>query len=1088
VVSDPGTGLPRLAWHWWDIARENLQKLWKFLTGGDPVDLGTGIFTVEKTDLLLPARIPISIRRTYRSDDTRQGFFGIGWNLGIYDSRLTSNGDTLVLTMSDQNTFQFRPNGLGQWTSTESFLLGAVLTQLPGEFSFQIRYKDGIIHTYDRIVGFANTGGLSAITDRNGNTVTITRDSPAPGVFGLITQITEPAGRSYTLTYDGVGRVTSVTDPIARRVLYTYDVEGHLETVTDPAGGVTRYIYDAQHRITSITDPRNIAFLTNEYDPQGRIIRQTQADGGIWQFSYALIGPSLTETRVTDPRGNTTAHRFSSTGQPLSTTDALGQTTIYEYARNTNLLLNSTDPLGRTRRWEYDALGNLTRMVDPAARPRIFTYEPTFNRVTSITDALNQATALEYDAQGNLTAIVDPLTHRTTLGYNSLGQVITTTDPLNNTTSFTYDGVGNLVGIADPLGNTSLRVYDAVSRLTQQIDPRGMPTSFVYDGRSRTTRILDALAGVTRFSYDGNGNLLTVTDARNSTTSHSYDAMDRLQMRTDPVNVTESFEYDGVGNLTRHSDRKGQAATFICDSLNRRTGSVYADSSVSLTIDAVGRLTQATDTVGGTIENAYDVLDRLTAQTSALGTLAYQYDAMGRRTALMVSGQTPVKYTWDSASRVTQIGQGSQIVTLEYDSSGRRVRLTLPNQVSTEYQHDPASRLTALIYRNAAGQLGNVTYTYDRAGNRTGTGGAFARTLLPDSIAVGTYTTANRQIAFGGQVLSYDANGNLTSDSASTYGWDARNRLIAVNGPANATFQYDALGRRTQRTIDSSTTRFQYDFANPIVEVAEGSLMTAMLAGLAPDEYFTRTDLNGVRALLFDGLGSVLALTDGTGAATSDYTYEPFGRTVVGGGPSANPFQFTGRESDGAGLYFYRTRYYHAHLSRFIGEDPVGLLAGPNVYSYVGNSPLNFTDPLGLDRGGNRGWSFALEAYGGWGGGIVFGKNSNGRNFLTVKVGRGYGGVVAYNPSGASPGYDPSLDVQTSSGLGVYGDAGLGVGPVAFGVSGEAGYNAGFTPESPFVQTYASVTSQRTLEANTRWKLRIGAAVGVQASLVGLDF
>jgi len=952
VVSDPGTGLPRLAWHWWDIVREGLQKLWKSITGGDPVDLGTGIFTVEKNDLVLSARIPISIQRTYRSDDTRSGFFGIGWNLGIYESRLTSNGDTVVLTMPDQNTFQFRPSGPGQWTSTESILLGAVITQLPGEFDFQIRYKDGIIHTYTRIIGFANTAGLSAITDRNGNTVTITRESPAPGVFGLITQITEPTGRSYALNYDGVGRITSVSDPIARQVLYTYDAEGRLETVTDLAGGVTRYAYDAQHRITSITDPRSITFLTNEYDAQGRVIRQTQADGGIWQFAYALVGPSLTETRVTDPRGNITTHRFNTTGQPLSTTDALGQTTTYEYAGGSNLLLSTTDPLGRTTRREYDVLGNLTRLIDPAGQPRTFGYEPTFNRVTSATDPLNQVTGFEYDPQGNLTAVVDPLSNRTTLAYNSAGQVTTFTDPLDNPTTFTYDAQGNLATVADPLGNTTRRAYDAVSRLTQQLDPRGMPTGFAYDALNRTTQIQDALAGLTRFAYDGNGNLVTVTDARNSVTAHSYDSMDRLQTRTDPVNATETFEYDGMGNLTRHTDRKGQVSTFTYDGLNRRMGSIYADSTVSLTYDAVGRLTQATDTIGDIIENTYDGLDRLTGQTGVLGALSYQYDALSRRTGRTASGQPSVGYSWDPASRLTQIAQGSQVVTLQYDNAGRRTRLTLPNQVSTEYQYDPASRLTALIYRNTTSQLGDLTYTYDAVGNRTGIGGALARTLLPNPVAAAIYDAANRQLAFGGQTLSYDANGNLTNDPTTTYTWDARNRLLALAGPTIASFQYDPLGRRVQKTVNATTTRVQYDRLNALVEVPDtGAAAAPILAGLTIDEYLIRTDGTGVRALLGDALGSTLAEVDSAGAVVTAYSYEPFGQSEVAGPTSSNPFQYTGRENDGTGLYYYRARYYSPRLSRFLSEDPMGRQSvRTNAYTYVGNSPLSFIDPLGLER------------------------------------------------------------------------------------------------------------------------------------------
>src|SRR5262249_38478562 len=80
----------RLAWHWWDIVRSALKRLWKSVFGGDPVDLATGIFSVDKTDLVLPGRIPIAVSRSYRSDDTRQGFFGIGWNVATYDSRLTT--------------------------------------------------------------------------------------------------------------------------------------------------------------------------------------------------------------------------------------------------------------------------------------------------------------------------------------------------------------------------------------------------------------------------------------------------------------------------------------------------------------------------------------------------------------------------------------------------------------------------------------------------------------------------------------------------------------------------------------------------------------------------------------------------------------------------------------------------------------------------------------------------------------------------------------------------------------------------------------------------------------------------------------
>ncbi|MCZ7624706.1 MAG: hypothetical protein M5R38_01650 [Candidatus Methylomirabilis sp.] len=149
---------------------------------------------------------------------------------------------------------------------------------------------------------------------------------------------------------------------------------------------------------------------------------------------------------------------------------------------------------------------------------------------------------------------------------------------------------------------------------------------------------------------------------------------------------------------------------------------------------------------------------------------------------------SPVSYTYDAASRLRTITQAPlNPASIDYDTLGRRTNLTLPNGVSTEYQYDAASRLTALIYRNAAGLLGDLTYTYDPAGNRIGVGGLFARTLLPDSITAGTYDPANRQQSFGDKTMTYDANGNLTSitdpNGLATFTWDARNRLVGLAGP-----------------------------------------------------------------------------------------------------------------------------------------------------------------------------------------------------------------------------------------------------------------------------------------------------------------
>jgi RHS repeat-associated protein len=105
-------------------------------------------------------------------------------------------------------------------------------------------------------------------------------------------------------------------------------------------------------------------------------------------------------------------------------------------------------------------------------------------------------------------------------------------------------------------------------------------------------------------------------------------------------------------------------------------------------------------------------------------------------------------------------------------------------------------------------------------------------------------------------------------------------------------------------------------------------------------------------------------LADPTGVVGTEYSYEPFGLATITGTPTANAFEYTGRENDGTGLYHYRARYYHPILQRFISEDPISsggvvhtvclLLAriggAPmlHAYAYVDNDPLGWTDPLGL--------------------------------------------------------------------------------------------------------------------------------------------
>lgn len=98
-----------------------------------------------------------------------------------------------------------------------------------------------------------------------------------------------------------------------------------------------------------------------------------------------------------------------------------------------------------------------------------------------------------------------------------------------------------------------------------------------------------------------------------------------------------------------------------------------------------------------------------------------------------------------------------------------------------------------------------------------------------------------------------------------------------------------------------------------------------------------------------DQIGSVIRQINAAGTTQSETAYSPYGEASTTGDDQSNNTEYTGRENDDTGLYFYRARYYDPAMKRFISEDPIGAAGGINMSAYVMGNPVGMNDAFGLD-------------------------------------------------------------------------------------------------------------------------------------------
>ena len=690
-----------------------------------------------------------------------------------------------------------------------------------------------------------------------------------------------------------------------------------------------------------------------------------------------LLGGAVRATTVTDNRGNSSTQRFNGSGLASEVIDASGQKTIYQ-RDGLNRITAITDPLGRTWRYAYDEHGNRIREAGPSGRVTETAYDAKWNKPTSTTRRLEDGTLIvwqmRYDpANGNLVELTDPENNVTRFGYDSEARLEAITDPLDHTTRLAYNDRGEVIRITDALGNQVNLERDTVGRIVASVDALGYRSETGYNGLDQVTQIKDALGGLTRLAYDARNNLQSVTDPLDHVVeSYGYDGVGRLTRRMDAKLKSESYRYDAAGNLLEATDRKGRRTALAYDEQNRLSRIDYADGTAQRrSYDLVGRLARIEE--GSFLEEyGYDELDRVTRVATTVNglptTLTYEYDNLDRLIKRTVNGQEVTEYRYDKASRLTAIvfqrsGQADETTAYSWDAASRLTEKRLPNGIRQILSYDSANRLTRIQYvRSDDSILETIDYAYDPNGNRILK--SLSTASVPETPFTAAYDEANRMTQITLRpgspdaqtyALSYDENGNLSTKQnlnvpgdVTIYTWDTRDRLVGMQAAGvTAAFAYDALGRRIERTVNGETTRYVYDGIQAIGEI-RGGQTTSLLTGLVIDEMIARYSDQGSRVFLTDALGSVIAQVREDQSVVNRYGYSPYGEASTTGDDEGNSSEYTARENDGTGLYFYRARYYDPVLKRWGAEDPIGVAGALNVNAFVDGDPLNHRDPLGL--------------------------------------------------------------------------------------------------------------------------------------------
>lgn len=750
--------------------------------------------------------------------------------------------------------------------------------------------------------------------------------------------------KSKSYRYNGFRCIYEKDDDRIKR--YSFDPSGKLTAVREygedqnkesPEARLTEFIYDSfgrvqQSKVWFGTGPQDYALECYSYDLAGNIIEKRIEDASnavLLQkyYTYNLQGQCEEEYTLENGIKRTLVKTiYNSEGEPICYIDGLEQETkILIDSRHLNTLDQTVlkkiliNPLGIQTEMEFDALGRLYSLSKKDPFGILLSSQKHF-----------------YDTLGNKSAEV----HEQIIN----GKII---------------GSQRIEWIYGPMGRLEEEIQAADSPLSKTIH---------YEYNTLGKLVSKNLSGASiQYTYNKDGNLHKI---------ESSGSKKELQ-------ISNRYSYDRKGNIT---------------------------SAYSLQ--------------GKSIQRAYNPFNQITKETIKDGegsyTLEYSYDRKGRLKTITLPDQSKIAYTYDAVfgKKINRISsQGEILYTHTYDSYDLQGKLLSENPIGYVGSQDYAYNLNGQkistksdffneeIIRDALGRIIEVKgenlkhYTYNALSQlvsekrQSHTYDSLDNRIQANNDKL-IYNALNQLISHANREFSYDLQGNLLRkvlDGEETrFESNLLSQLISIEKTDETVlaFSYDPFGRllvekqlniREKNTKTLSTRRYLYLGYQEIGTLSStGAIESLKIPGLHGDQLSLTSiafEIQGeVYAPLHDIAGNVVRLIDPYNRQVIEsYEYTAFGQVLIfnaegeqeESSPVHNPWQFAEKRIDGAsGLILFGLRFYDPTTGRWISQDPIGSLDGPNPYAYLHNNPLNQLDRFGLATESNSQNRFEEYMYG----------------------------------------------------------------------------------------------------------------------------